>query len=80
MFEEGSWTKLEEVGGSLIVDDVVLTVEEAAGLLKVSSKTVLKLARDGVFPGQKVGRAWRFRRSDLLGFVGGGHELGGVRE
>ncbi len=56
----------------MIVDDEVLTVDEAASLLKVSSKTILRLARDGLVPGQKVGRAWRFRRSDLLGFVGGG--------
>ncbi len=50
----------------------VLTTEEAAGLLRVSSKTILALARDGSIPGEKVGRAWRFLRSDLLEYVHGG--------
>jgi excisionase family DNA binding protein len=49
----------------------VLTTEEAADLLRVSSKTILALARDGSLPGEKVGRAWRFLRSDLLDYVHG---------
>jgi excisionase family DNA binding protein len=49
----------------------VLTTEEAAHLLRVSTKTVLSLARDGSIPGEKVGRAWRFLRADLLDFVHG---------
>jgi excisionase family DNA binding protein len=34
--------------------------------LKVSEKTLLRMARDGELPGQKVGRAWRFCRSQLI--------------
>lgn len=49
----------------------VLTAEEAADLLRVSTKTVLALARDGVLPGEKVGRAWRFVRADLLAYLRG---------
>jgi len=49
----------------------VLTTEEAAELLRVSTKTVLNLAQKGVLPGEKVGRAWRFLRSDLLEYVRG---------
>ena len=48
------------------VTDQVLTAGEAALLLKVSTKTLLKLARAGELPGRKVGRAWRFVRDDLL--------------
>lgn len=44
----------------------VLTADEAAHLLRVSTKTILTLGRDGVLPGEKVGRAWRFVRADLL--------------
>jgi excisionase family DNA binding protein len=44
---------------------LVLTAEEAATLLRVSTKTLLREARDGV-PGQKIGRSWRFSRSELL--------------
>jgi excisionase family DNA binding protein len=50
---------------------VVLTADEAAVLLRVSTKTVLALARDGTLPGEKVGRAWRFVRDDLLDYVRG---------
>jgi excisionase family DNA binding protein len=53
----------------------VLTADEAAELLKVSTKTVLTLARDGNLPGEKVGRAWRFLRSDLLDYVGGNRRV-----
>lgn len=49
----------------------VLTTEEAAALLRVSTKTVLALAREGSLPGEKVGRAWRFLRSDVLAVVRG---------
>lgn len=59
-----------------MAEDVeVLTTEEAADLLRVSTKTVLALARDGALPGTKVGRAWRFLRTDLVAYVHGGqHE------
>jgi excisionase family DNA binding protein len=50
-------------------NDEILTADEAAALLKVSTKTVLKLARDGDLPAQKVGRAWRFSRSELVAHV-----------
>lgn len=47
-------------------NDEVLTPDEAAQLLKVSKKTLLRHARDGQVPGVKLGRVWRFRRSELL--------------
>lgn len=46
--------------------DEVLTPDEAAHLLKVSKKTLLRHAREGQVPGVKLGRVWRFRRSELL--------------
>jgi excisionase family DNA binding protein len=49
----------------------VLTANEAAELLRVSTRTVLTLAREGKLPGEKVGRAWRFVRADLLDYVRG---------
>lgn len=59
-------------------DAEVLTAEEAARLLRVSTKTVLALARQGALPGEKVGRAWRFVRSDLLAHLrgSGAHKVG----
>lgn len=52
----------------------VLTTEEAADLLRVSTKTVQQLAGRGILPGRKVGRAWRFLRSDLVAYVQGGQQ------
>ena len=49
----------------------ILTAEQAADLLQVSTKTVLQLARDSELRGHKVGRAWRFCRSDVLAYVRG---------
>jgi len=36
-----------------------LTLEEAAAFLQVHKSTVRELAKAGVIPGAKVGRAWR---------------------
>ncbi len=52
----------------------ILTTEEAADFLRVSTKTLLALARDGELPGTKVGRPWRFLRADLLDYVHGGQD------
>ena len=52
-------------------DQEILTAQEAAALLRVSTKTVLALARAGSLPGEKVGRAWRFVRSDVVAYVRG---------
>lgn len=49
--------------------DEVLTPDEAALLLKVSKKTLLRHAREGEVPGTKLGRVWRFRRSELLALL-----------
>lgn len=56
----------------------VLTAEEAAALLRISSKTLLTLARSGALPGEKVGRAWRFLRADILAYVRGTLDTGGA--
>ena len=47
----------------------VLTPDEAARLLKVSKKRLLRHARAGQVPGTKLGRVWRFRRSELLALL-----------
>lgn len=49
----------------------VLTVEEAAELLKIPRSSIYKLAQEGRIPAQKVGRHWRFHRVTLLKWVAG---------
>ncbi len=52
----------------------ILTVEEAAELLKIPRSSVYKLAQEGKIPAKKVGRHWRFHRITLLKWIAG--ELG----
>ena len=52
--------------------DEILTPDEVADLLKVSKKTVLRLVHGGELAATKVGRAWRFRRDDVLSLVPAG--------
>jgi excisionase family DNA binding protein len=48
----------------------ILTVAEAAKLLRMSEEIVRQLAREGKIPAGKVGRSWRFSRRALLRLVG----------
>ncbi len=43
--------------------------EEAAKMLGVSSRTVIKLAERGELPGFRVGKLWKFRPSDIRDFI-----------
>lgn len=49
----------------------VLTLKEAAALLRVCTKTLVAWARAGKVPGEKIGHDWRFRRSKLLEVLNG---------
>lgn len=40
----------------------VMSLDELAVYLKVSKSTLYKLVQQGEFPGQKVGKQWRFHK------------------
>jgi excisionase family DNA binding protein len=40
----------------------VFTIEELSKYLKISKSTLYKLAQEGILPGQKVGKHWRFHK------------------
>ena len=40
--------------------------DEVARILKFTPQHIRRLAEDGVIPGKKYGREWRFLRSELL--------------
>lgn len=42
-----------------------LTTEEVLGYLNVNPRTIYRLIRSGELPAIRIGRQWRFRRSDL---------------
>ena len=43
-----------------------LTVKQTAELLQLSPETVKRWAQKGKLPGVKPGKAWRFKRSDVV--------------
>ncbi len=51
--------------------DVLLTFQEAAELLRVSRATMYRWLASGQLVGHKVGRTWRFYKRDLHAFVVG---------
>jgi excisionase family DNA binding protein len=54
------------------VDNALLTPEEVADTLRVSTRTVLDWLRTSQLPGLKVGRRWRVRRTGLDAFLKAG--------
>lgn len=42
--------------------DPVMTIDDLAKYLKLSTSTLYKLCAERKIPGQKVGRHWRFHR------------------
>jgi excisionase family DNA binding protein len=49
--------------------DVLLTFQEAAQLLRVSRATMYRLLTSGQLVGHRVGRAWRFYKTDIHLFI-----------
>jgi excisionase family DNA binding protein len=43
----------------------IMTIEETAQYLRISSSSLYKYAQEGKIPCQKIGRHWRFRRQTL---------------
>jgi excisionase family DNA binding protein len=56
---------------ALPADDAVLTLDEAATLLRVSGDEVADRARSGELPGRRFGTEWRFSRRALLDWLQG---------
>jgi excisionase family DNA binding protein len=49
----------------------ILTVDEAAELLKIPRSSVYTLAQQGRMPAKKVGRHWRFHRQTIVEWIKG---------
>ncbi len=47
----------------------IMTIEEVAAYLRVSERTVYDWAQKGDLPGGKLGTTWRFKRTDVEGWV-----------
>jgi excisionase family DNA binding protein len=49
----------------MIADQEILTLEEVAAMLRISRRTLYRLARAGKIPSFRIGDDWRFRK-DLI--------------
>lgn len=49
----------------------LLTLDEAAQVLRLHRLTVRRYITTGLLPAAKMGRAWRIRQDDLLAFIEG---------
>lgn len=45
-------------------------------MLDIHPNTVTKLCTEGILPGKKIGRFWRFEKSAIRNFIEGGNENG----
>ena len=50
--------------------DAVMTIDDLAEYLKLSTSTLYKLCAEGKVPGQKVGRHWRFHKDVIDHWLG----------
>ena len=48
-----------------MLDDTFLTTGDVLGYLRVNLRTVYRLIKAGKIPAVRVGRQWRFRKSDI---------------
>jgi excisionase family DNA binding protein len=48
-----------------VIDEAFLTTEEVLAYLQVTQRTVYRLIKAGRIPVVRVGRQWRFRKSDV---------------
>jgi excisionase family DNA binding protein len=48
----------------------VMTIDDLAMYLKLSTSTLYKLCAEGKVPGQKVGRHWRFHKDVIDQWLG----------
>src|SRR5438045_5904940 len=63
-----------------MIDDPFLTTDEVLAYLNLNLKTVYRLIKAGKIPAVRVGRQWRFRKSDIDAWLDSQRPRGTVRE
>src|SRR5438067_13775761 len=51
------------------MEETFLTTEEVLAYLQVNLRTVYRLIKAGKIPAVRVGRQWRFRKTDIDGWL-----------
>jgi excisionase family DNA binding protein len=54
---------------AIVMPDEILEAKEVAAMLKVSVRSITRLAEKGELVGFKVGDLWRFQRSDVGAYI-----------
>ena len=67
-FEIEPWTTLKRVETSAF--EPLLDPKEAAELVHLHPKTVIRMARENKIPAVRLGKQWRFRKSWLEAWIG----------
>jgi len=57
------------IDGSMEKTEEILTIDQTGKFLKVGKSTLYKMARNGKIPASKVGREWRFVKSDIIKWI-----------
>ncbi len=64
-----STTDLAKTMPSSSVDNAIMTIGEVANYLKVTERTIYRLAGAKQIPAFKVGGSWRFSKADIAGWI-----------
>ena len=62
-----------------MIEETFLTTEEVLGYLQVNLRTVYRLIKAGKIPAVRVGRQWRFRKTDIDAWLDNQRTSGTVR-
>src|SRR5512141_2112482 len=62
-----------------MIDDTFLTTDEVLEYLQVNLRTVYRLIKAGKIPAVRVGRQWRFRKTDIDGWLDSQRPRAGAR-
>ena len=60
-----------------MIDEAFLTTEEVLEYLHVNLRTVYRLIKAGKIPAARVGRQWRFRKTDIDAWLANQQAVGG---
>jgi excisionase family DNA binding protein len=63
---ESGTIKPGDMADSRTEDDEILTVGQVSKLLKLHRRTIYKPAQNGMIPGWRVGKSWRFLKSEIM--------------
>lgn len=64
-----STTKLAKSMSSSQAENAIMTIGEVADYLKVTERTIYRLAGAKQIPAFKVGGSWRFSKADIDGWI-----------